>query len=71
MLTKQQCTIERLSIIAQAANKVQHNKNKSIANEKQLDRLAGLDRIAWQVLSSESVKTTKRESDGLSELNFN
>jgi hypothetical protein len=61
MLSKQQ----RLAVIAQAVNKLQNNKNKSIANEKQLDRLAGM------IVESEYVKTTKRESDGLSELNFN
>ena len=61
MLTKQ----DRLAVIAQAVSKIQHNKNKSIANEKQLDRLAGM------IVESESVKTTTRESEGLSELNFN
>jgi hypothetical protein len=60
-MTKQQ----RLAVIAQAVNKLQNNKNKSIANEKQLDHLAGL------IVESEYVKTAKRESDGLSELNFN
>lgn len=61
MLSKQQ----RLVVIAQAVNKLQGNKKQSIENEKQLDRLAGL------IVESETVKTTKRESEGLSELNFN
>ncbi len=61
MLSKQ----DRLAAIAQAVNKIQHNKAINKASEKQLDRLAGL------IVESEYVKTTKRESDGFAELNFN
>jgi hypothetical protein len=61
MLSKQ----DRLAAIELAVNKIQHNKAINKASEKQLDRLAGL------IVESEYIKTTKRESDGLSELNFN